>query len=156
MGRRLPTIAKWINANMADQGYEAKIEGGYCNTDRPAGRLRIPGKGRTGNKLVVTRYGTKVLDHNSAETYRHNSEVEYWLKGELEMLARPDSERQWSVSWYDTNPETGRGGQEFAWVHAPTHEDAIRQAKAKSRVRFDSVKAREQRDHEIRDHERYL
>jgi hypothetical protein len=88
MARRLPTIAKWINANMAEQGYVARIEGGYCNTDRKIGRLRWPGKGREGNRLIVERYGTKVLDHNSAETYRFNSEVEFWLERELEMLAR--------------------------------------------------------------------
>ena len=156
MGRRLPTLAKWINANMADKGYEAKIEGGYCNTDRKIGRLRCPGKGRTGNQLVVTRYGTKVLDHNSAETYRTNQEAESWLEGELDMLARPDSERQWSVLWHDTDPETGRGVQKYAWVKAATHENACNQAKAKSLTRFDYVKVREQRDHEIRDHERYL
>lgn len=78
--RRLSAIAAWINSNLAANGFVARIEEGYCNTDRKAGRLRIPGKGRTGNRLVVERNGAVVLDHNSAETYRHNGEVEEWLR----------------------------------------------------------------------------
>jgi len=80
--RRLPAIAAWINVNMSRYGYLAKIEAGYCNTDRKIGRLRIPGKGRHGNRLIVLREGVAVLDHNAAETYRTNSEVESWLQRE--------------------------------------------------------------------------
>jgi hypothetical protein len=42
------------------------------------GRLRWPGKGRWGNRLVVKRKrgGAVLLDHNGAETYRCNDEVE--------------------------------------------------------------------------------
>lgn len=78
--RRLKTIAKYINENWPD--YEARIVDGYCDTDRKIGRLRIPGKGRTGNRLQVRRKADKVvvLDHNAAETYRCNDEVEYWVK----------------------------------------------------------------------------
>jgi hypothetical protein len=71
---RLATIAKWINANTT---LTAKIERGFCDTDRKfkGSRLRWPGKGRWGNRLIV-RHGTKVvLDHNSAETYRYNAEA---------------------------------------------------------------------------------
>ena len=58
---------------------------GYCNTDRKVGRLRAPGKGRRGNRLIVQDdAGKVVLDHNSAETYRYNGEVEYWLTDWLE------------------------------------------------------------------------
>lgn len=75
----LKRIAAYINANM--QGYTAKIVEGYRDTDRPCGRLRIPGKGRYGNHLVVTnKAGVKVVDHNAAETYRHNGEVMQFLE----------------------------------------------------------------------------
>ena len=77
MARQLATIAKWINENVST--LHARIEPGYCNTDRKMGRVRWPGKGRTGNRLIVTRYRTVVLDHNAAETYRTNAEVERWL-----------------------------------------------------------------------------
>lgn len=77
MARRLKQIAEWINANMPN--YTAEIVEGYCDTDRKAGRLRIPGKGRYGNRLIVRKAGAVVLDHNSAETYRRNEEVEQWL-----------------------------------------------------------------------------
>lgn len=78
--RRLKTIAAWINANM--EGYSARIEKGYCNTDRkPKGaRWRIPGKGRTGNLLKVLKGGVVVFRHNAAETYRSNDEVERWVE----------------------------------------------------------------------------
>lgn len=81
MARRLKAIAAWINANMP--GYRAEVSSSYCNTDRKAGRLRIPGKGRTGNRLVVRKGDAVVLDHNSAQTYRTNAEVESWLSSEL-------------------------------------------------------------------------
>lgn len=81
MARRIKTIAEWINANM--DGYKAEIIEGFCDTDRKAGRLRIPGKGRYGNRLIVRKAGAVVLDHNSAETYRRNEEIEEWLDREL-------------------------------------------------------------------------
>jgi hypothetical protein len=78
VARRLPTIARWINENVPE--LRARIESGYCNTDRKIGRLRWPGKGRTGNRLIVERKrGGVVLDHNAAEAYRTNAEVERWL-----------------------------------------------------------------------------
>jgi hypothetical protein len=71
---RLGTIAKWINANTT---LVATIERGFCDTDRKfkGSRLRWPGKGRWGNRLIVRRGGIVVLDHNSAETYRYNAEA---------------------------------------------------------------------------------
>lgn len=105
---QLPTIAKWINANTT---LFAEIDKGYCNTDRkiPGTRMIHPGKGRTGNRIKVyeceahrfelarmpfspyakvqpeRKYPNGPLrDHNSAETYRTNSEVVEWLKGYLE------------------------------------------------------------------------
>lgn len=88
MARRLKQIADWINTNLP--GYTAEITSGYYNTDRKAGRLRIPGKGRTGNRLIVREAGVVVLDHNSAVPYRRNDEVEKWLAYVIELL---DKER---------------------------------------------------------------
>ena len=81
MARRLKTLAKEINDNLP--GYTAEIVEGYCNTDRKiAGtRIRSPGKGREGNRLIVKdSNGKVVLDHNAAETYRHNGEVAVWIR----------------------------------------------------------------------------
>lgn len=79
--RRLPTIAKWINENT---DHKAVIDEGYCNTDRtPRGFRYIThlGKGRYGNRIKVTNPNNEVvLEHNSAETYRMNYEVEQWLE----------------------------------------------------------------------------
>lgn len=82
--RRLKAIADWINENMQRLGYRAVIERGFCNTDRhPKGvRWRIPGKGRHGNRIKVFKGADLVLDHNAAETYRSNDEVERWLERE--------------------------------------------------------------------------
>lgn len=76
----LKTLAAKINA---DGRFKANITAGYCNTDRkiPGTRLRHPGKGRTGNRLIVLdRRLNVVLDHNAAETYRHNGEVVEWMR----------------------------------------------------------------------------
>jgi len=78
MARRLATIAREINADL--NGFTAEVIRGYACTDRKVGRLRIPGKGRHGSRLVVRNAdGNVVLDHNSAEPYRRNDEVEAWL-----------------------------------------------------------------------------
>jgi len=94
MARRLKQIAEDINARFPR--LVATIEKGYCNTDRKIGRLRSPGKGRTGNRLVVRwRYlwaidpKSKVFDHNAAETYRCNEEVERWLRDTAPHLVEP-------------------------------------------------------------------
>jgi hypothetical protein len=84
--------------------------GGFCCTDRkiPGTRLRHPGKGRRGSRLIVSwrpghgpschgsnvhlfgvgrntcsscgwdRYRA-ILDHNAAETYRTNQDVVNWI-----------------------------------------------------------------------------
>ncbi len=92
MSRRLKTIAEWINTNMP--GYDAKITRGFCNTDRKIAGCRyvIRGKGREGNRLKVCKDGVEVLDHNSAETYRCNNDVEHWLLMELKALERESHE----------------------------------------------------------------
>jgi hypothetical protein len=71
-------MAKAINEK-AGKKFFAVIEAGFCNTDRkiPGTRLRHPGKGRNGNRLIVKdrKTGKIVLDHNGAETYRTNDEA---------------------------------------------------------------------------------
>lgn len=50
------------------------------DTDRKIGRLRWPGKGRTGDRITVTdANGEVLLDHKNSETYRTTSEVREWL-----------------------------------------------------------------------------
>lgn len=79
--RRLKTIAKWINENTK---FTATIRRSYCDTDRkPRGYRYItsPGKGRHGYLLEVRNdKGEIIYDHDSAETYRTNAEVENWIK----------------------------------------------------------------------------
>lgn len=83
MARRLKTLATAINRNLPH--LKAEIVEGYCNTDRKVGRLRWPGKGRYGNRLIVKHRKTDevVLDHNSVETYRNNKEVEDWFMAQF-------------------------------------------------------------------------
>lgn len=59
---------------------EVRVERGYCNTDRQSGRVRVPGKGRYGSRLVVLLEGVVLLDHNNAETYRRTSDVRDWME----------------------------------------------------------------------------
>lgn len=75
MARRLKTLAKAIQAF----GFDVELRAGHCNTDRKVGRQRHPGKGRKGTRLIVKWKGIVVLDHNAAETYRCNQEVEDWI-----------------------------------------------------------------------------
>jgi len=93
---RLSQIAAWINQRTT---LIAEIRQGYCNTDRiiPNTRIRIPGKGRRGNELLVflnaehrnecwsiPRSAAPILRHNAAETYRCNAEVVRWLDDYLQ------------------------------------------------------------------------
>jgi hypothetical protein len=93
--RRLKVIAEEINRLYPM--FTAKIEAGYSNTDRKivGSRLRVPGKGRRGNRLVVrwrslSQFDPRslVLDHNAAEAYRYNGEVERWLSSEAPKIAK--------------------------------------------------------------------
>jgi hypothetical protein len=78
--RRLKAIAAYINATYRTK-LRAAVERTTVSTDRKIGRLCWPGKGRTGNRLIVkhVRTGKVLFDHNAAETYRSNDEVERWL-----------------------------------------------------------------------------
>jgi hypothetical protein len=65
---------------------DVKVERGHCNTDRkiPGTRLRHPGRGRWGSRIIVRDPKLKwprnvILDHNNAETYRRTEEVVEWM-----------------------------------------------------------------------------
>jgi hypothetical protein len=79
VSRRLKTIARWINENVPT--LRATVVRDLVDTSRKIGRLRWPGKNRSGNRIIVRRRSDDciVLDHSAAETYRHNEEVERWL-----------------------------------------------------------------------------
>ena len=92
--RRLKDLADVINEQYPD--LVARVEPSSCNTDRLVGRLRKPGRGRKGNRLVVRWRHLPpldpeglVLNHNSAETYRRNAEVERWLEDVAPLLKKP-------------------------------------------------------------------
>lgn len=69
---RLPAMARAINLKV--KGYTAIIEKVVTNTDRKAGRLRIPGKGRKGNRLVVTNAdGVKMFEHDASRGGKNDS-----------------------------------------------------------------------------------
>jgi hypothetical protein len=96
VARRLAQIAAVINNDFPL--FIATIERSFCNTDRKIGRLRHPGKGRHGTRLIVRwRHlssldpRSKVFDHNSAETYRRNQEVEDWLREKAPKLVKPEA-----------------------------------------------------------------
>ena len=70
----LKRMAAFIMATWPE--YEATVVSDECDTDRQVGRLRIPGKGRTGSRIIVTdSKGKRVIDHSNAETYRNSCEV---------------------------------------------------------------------------------
>ena len=96
MARKLETIAKWINENTE---YRAVIHRTTVNTDRPIPkglcyRTHV-GKGRVGLLLeVYNKNGELRYQHNSAETYRNNQEVEHWIKDGM-----PEQYGNWRVSY---------------------------------------------------------
>ena len=82
-------MARYINATMPQ--YNATVRSSWSNTDRKIGRLRSPGKGREGNKLTVKDSSEhKVFEHDSSETYRHNTEVAQWIFSQ-----ECEGERRW-------------------------------------------------------------
>ena len=89
--RQLRSIAKWVNTNAPE--WLATIEKVVECTDQkiPGTRLRRVGKGRAGNRIILTdrETGALLLDHNAAETYRTNNEVEEWLSEKFTLLRSP-------------------------------------------------------------------
>jgi len=81
MARRLATIAKEINERI--EGLTAEVVPGYTGIEHmPSGvRIRHPVRGKWGNRIIVRNSrGDVVLDHNGAEFYKRNGEVDFWLK----------------------------------------------------------------------------
>jgi hypothetical protein len=71
---RLPTMARAINLKV--KGYTAIIEKVTTSTDRKVrgSRVRIPGKGREGNRLIVINAdGVKMFDHDASRGGRNDS-----------------------------------------------------------------------------------
>jgi hypothetical protein len=90
--RRLDAIAEWINKNSVTLRMVAYTEPSWVSTARPKPkglRYRVhEGKGRKGvlfRAFGADANGSRIRDapaffeHNSAETYRVNAEVEQWL-----------------------------------------------------------------------------
>lgn len=63
---------------------EVRVERWRADTDRKVGRLRWPGKGRDGSRLLV--YDRKkdplrpIYDHKNSETYRCCADVRGWME----------------------------------------------------------------------------
>ena len=89
MARRLKTIAKWINDNLGHLGYSAGVRkgihhfsvGSYCG-----GNVVGYHGQREGTVFTCSIDGVLVKQHNAAEAYRRNSDVERWLERELRKL----------------------------------------------------------------------
>lgn len=97
---RLEEIATLVNEHFP-KGYSAEVTRSWSSTDRKltGTRLRHPGKGRRGNRLVVKRGTEVVVDHDSSETYRENGEA---LEKVARLAKHPDAHefaRRWAW-WY--------------------------------------------------------
>lgn len=97
---RLEEIAA-IVTNHFPKGYSAEVVSSWSSTDRKltGTRLRHPGKGRRGNRLVVKRGPVVLVDHDSSETYRENGEA---LEKVARLAKHPDAHefaRRWAW-WY--------------------------------------------------------
>lgn len=88
-------LAKFINSHKLydTKGREvcAHIQSWTENTDRKIGRLRWPGNGRKGIKLVIWPVGVPpwpsnaLYEHTSSETYRRHSEAREWVETNLRL-----------------------------------------------------------------------
>lgn len=86
-------LAKFINSHkLYDvKGREvcAHIDTYNYNTDRKIGRLRWPGKGRKGLRIMIWLVGVpfdpsnKIFEHTSSETYRRHREAREWVERNL-------------------------------------------------------------------------
>jgi len=87
-GKTLKQVAKYINERSKKLGVEAYVESWESSTDRhwKGSRLRWPGKGRNGSRIIVFKLGGSwinsgdiKLDHKNSDTYRRVDEVLQWL-----------------------------------------------------------------------------
>lgn len=86
---RLAALAEFIRATWPD--LRVSLEPWRSSTDRkiPGTRLRRPGKGRDGKRLLVAQGAgllreDRLLDHRSGETYRENRDVCRWIAERLD------------------------------------------------------------------------
>jgi hypothetical protein len=92
---KLKTLARMIQAKFGNL-VTVTVQPWTVSTDRQIGRLRWPGKGRKGYRLLVRvnlstptlrrepflwdHRRCHILDHKSGETYRTNAEVVDWME----------------------------------------------------------------------------
>jgi hypothetical protein len=69
-------LARFISEVMK---LKVELAESWSDTDRSIGRLRSPGKGRHGKRLKVFKNDQLIFDHDSSETYRHNTDVCHWI-----------------------------------------------------------------------------
>ncbi len=89
-------LAAWINSKRVydrlGRRVVAIVDSWRASTDRPAGRLRIAGKGRDGLRLRIRAEfayrDPDLFEHKSSETYRTHQEARDWVAQNLHM-ARP-------------------------------------------------------------------
>lgn len=97
-----------------------KVESWKSSTDRSIGRLRWPGKGRTGSRITVEQYDLNevyrfktLLDHRNSETYRRLTEVVEWMRSYAKSRGERIPKSWQGINVYD-NPtwEQLTGGKE--------------------------------------------
>lgn len=99
-------LAAWINTQQfvddKKRPVRATVESRRVSTDRKAGRLRVPGKGRQGLLLKIVLIDTPaptgdwwydrrrgiLFEHNSGETYRRHDEAREWVAKNLQRKGR--------------------------------------------------------------------
>lgn len=113
--RRLKVIANWINTHRALLGLVAVVRATTFNTDQPipGTRLRHRGRGRKGNEIIVRReddhdpWSRPLLQHNAAETYRSNDEVERWLTRYIDELPPKKRHAARRLAWAPPKDDDG-------------------------------------------------
>lgn len=95
-------LAAWVNAHPVVDGgrrrVRAKVERSHSSTDRQIGRLRWPGKGRSGVRLTLYAYDSnndqtgglpvEIYQHDTSETYRTHDEARQWISTHLTLKRR--------------------------------------------------------------------
>lgn len=94
-------LAAWINAHtLALRSFPTRRVGAVTaasmsDTDRKVGRLRWPGKGRTGTELRIYTLGLPfsvgtpaLYRHDTSQTYRRHAEARAWVTTNLTYLEK--------------------------------------------------------------------
>ena len=86
----IKSLAKEIQARWPD--LVVRTWRSHTDTDRKirGTRLRRPGKGRYGTRILVqTEDGWTLLDHDNSETYRTTAEVRHWIEEYAKKRGQP-------------------------------------------------------------------